>query len=181
MRHTLIPLAVLLLVVPSAVGPTAQGAAPSPAMVRIGVFDSRAVALAYYRTAEFQAETKQLMTDLAAARAANDKTRVDALEFQGPALQNLMHYQVFSTASIPNVIDKITPRLPKVAADAGVSAIVSKWDVAFKGEGVEYVDVTSALVSAFNPSPQVQQMMPQLLSQKPMPLIEAVKTLRPDK
>jgi len=148
---------------------------------RIGVFDSRCVALAYYRTAAFQNGTKQLMADLAAAKTAGDAKKVSDLEFAAPALQNLMHYQVFSTASIPNVIDNVAPALSKVAADAHVALLVSKWDVAFKDASVDYVDVTDAIVQAINPDPRVQQMAAAAKSQPPMPLLEAVKTLRPDR
>jgi hypothetical protein len=102
------------------------------------------------------------------------------LEFQGPALQNLQHYQVFSTASIPNVIEKLTGVLPKVAADAGVSIVVSKWEIAYNRPDVEYVDVTDALVRSFNPNARVQQWIAEGRNQKPIPLIEAVKTLRAD-
>ena len=148
---------------------------------RIGVFDSRCVALAYYRTPEFQNEMKQMRTDLAAARAAGNTNKVSELEYAGPAMQNLLHYQVFSNASIPNVIEKISPALAKIAADARVSVLVSRWDVAFKDAGVDYVDVTDALVKAINSDPQIQQMASAAKSQTPMPLVQAVKTLRPDR
>jgi hypothetical protein len=69
---------------------------------------------------------QQIMADLRDARAANNQARVKELEFQGPAVQSLMHYQVFSTASIPNIVEKLAGVLPKVAADADVSIVVSK-------------------------------------------------------
>jgi len=148
---------------------------------RIGTFDSRMVALAYYNTPEFQKEMQQMRADLTAAKAAKNQAKVDELEFQGPAIQSLLHYQVFSNASIPNVLEKISADLPKVAAAAGVSALVSKWDIAFKNADVEYVDVTDRLVRLFNPTPRVLQMISQAGTQPPLPLMEAVKTLRPDR
>lgn len=149
--------------------------------VRIGVFDSRMVALAYYNSDAHRKFMQQLMSDLQAAKAANDTKRVAELEFQGPALQSLMHYQVFSNASIPNILATLTDVLPKVAAEAKVSAIVSKWDVAYRGSEVEYVDVTDALVRPFNPSDKVRQWIADGKTKEPMPLLEAVRTLRPER
>lgn len=171
----------------SAIGyPAAQTSAstetrPAAARTRIGVYDSRAVALAYYNAPEFQKETQLLRSDLDAAKASNNQARVRDLEFRGPAMQNLLHYQVFSNASIPNVLEKLTATLPTVAAEAGVAMIVSKWDVAFRTEDIEYVDVTDRLVQPFNPSARIQRMIADLKTQKPMPLMEAVRTLRPER
>jgi hypothetical protein len=41
--------------------------------------------------------------------------------------------------------------LPQVAKQAGVSLIVSKWQIAHKDPSVEYVDVTRDLAKLFNP------------------------------
>jgi hypothetical protein len=148
---------------------------------RIGVFDSRCVAVAYYNSPDFQKDTRQMAADLSAAKTAGNAARVTELEFQGPALQNLAHYQVFSNASIPNIVEKLGAVLPGVAADARVPVIVSKWDVAFKDAAVEYVDVTDAIVQAFKPDARVLQMVAAVKPQSPMPLLQAVKTLRPDR
>lgn len=179
-------LTALALVAPMAGRPAAQTSPaasnrPAVARTRIGVFDSRAVAVAYYTTPEFQKEMQQMMAELGAAKAAKNQAKVDELEFQGPAIQNLLHYQGFSTASIPNVLGKLAGVLPKVAAEAGVSMIVSKWEVAFKGADVDYVDVTDLLVRPFNPSAQTLNTIAQIKTQAPIPLLDAVKTLRADR
>jgi hypothetical protein len=161
---------------PSSVPP--PSAAPT---VRIGVFDSRMVALAYYNSDEHRRFMQDLMAQLKAAKAANDTAKIADLEFRGPALQSLMHYQVFSNASIPNVMDRLAPDLPKVAAEARVPVIVSKWDVAFHDPNVEYVDVTDALVARFNPSEQVQKWIADGKTKAPIPLLQAVMTLRPER
>jgi hypothetical protein len=161
---------------------TTSGSAPATApKVRIGVFDSRFVALAYYNSDEHRRFMQDLMSQLQAAKAANDTAKITDLEFRGPALQNLMHYQVFSNASIPNVMQKLAPDLPRIAADAGVSVIVSKWDVAFQGANVEYVDVTDALVARFNPDDKVRKWIADGKTKDPIPLLDAVMTLRPER
>ena len=156
-------------------------AAPAEQKVRIGVFDSRMVALAYYNGDEHRKLMQDLMAQLKAAKASSDTAKVAELEFRGPALQNLMHYQVFSNASIPNVMEKLAPELPRIASEARVSVIVSKWDVAYRQESVEYVDVTDALVARFTPNDRVKQWIADGKSKAPIPLLEAVMTLRPER
>lgn len=176
--------AVWIAALTGAVAAQTAPAAPAPAgaqRVRVGVFDSRLVALAYYNSPEYRAFMQDLMTQLKAAKAANDTAKIADLEFRGPALQNLMHYQVFSNASIPNVMEKLAPDLPRIAADARVSIIVSKWDVAFHDPNVEYVDLTDALVSGFKPDEKVRKWIDSGRTQKPIPLLEAVMTLRPER
>ena len=75
----------------------------------------------------------------------------------------------------------LAPALPTIAASARVSVIVSKWDVAFRDPNVEYVDVTDALVARFNPSEKVQKWIADGRSKEPMPLLDAVMTLRPER
>ncbi len=62
-----------------------------------------------------------------------------------------------------------------------VSVIVSKWDVAFHDPNVEYVDVTDALVARFNPNEKVQKWIESGKARDPIPLLEAVMTLRPER
>lgn len=155
--------------------------APGAQKVRIGVYDSRMVALAYYNSADHRKFMQDLMAQLKAAQTANDAPKVAELQYRGPALQNLMHYQVFSNASIPNVMEKLAPELPRVAQNAQVSMIVSKWEVAYRRDDVEYVDVTDALVGLFHPDPKVLGWVADGKSKAPIPLIEAVMTIRPER
>ncbi len=163
---------------------SAQTAKPGPApasRMRVGVFDSRMVALAYYNSAEHRTFVRQLMSDLDAAKKADNKTRIAELEFQGPALQNLMHYQVFSNASIPNITAKLQDDLARIAREQRVGVIVSKWDLAYRDPDVEYVDVTDALVERFHPDEKIRKWMAEGKGKEPIPLFEAVMTLRPER
>ena len=92
-----------------------------------------------------------------------------------------MHYQVFSTASIPNVMEKLGPTLPQVAERTGVALIVSKWDVSYQRDDVERVDVTDELVRQFVPNEKVQKWINEGAAKPPVPLLELVKTMRPDR
>jgi hypothetical protein len=80
-----------------------------------------------------------------------------------------MHQQAFSTATVASILEKASDRLPAVAKQAGVSAIVSKWEVPYKDASIETVDVTAALVKLFNQDPQALKMIDQIQAQPPVP------------
>ena len=150
------------------------GGAQAPARLRVGTFDSRLVALAYYRSPATREWMKALRADIEKAKAANDEKRVKELEAQGPARQSLMHLQVFSNGSISNVTSVIADRLPAIAAAAGVSAIVSKWELPYAETTVEQVDVTAQIAALFDPDDATRKMMESMKSQKPMSFVAAL-------
>ncbi len=146
-------------------GAPARAAAPT----RIGVFDSRAIAIAYWRSPEGLRQLSALHEEYARAKAANDEKRVKELEQEGPWQQVRMHQQAFSTATVAAILDKVSERLPAIAKEAGVSAIVSKWEVPYKDASVETVDVTVPLVRLFNADERMLKMVTEIQAQPPVP------------
>ena len=164
-------LGVLLAAVPAGPVVAAGGA---PAAVRIGTFDSRAVALAYYRSPDRKADIGAMRADLEKAKAAGDQKKVEELQARGPAMQMLMHQQVFSNGSIGNITAAMASRLPDVAKAAGVVAIVSSWELPHSAPGVELVDVTPQVVALFAPDAQTTKIIESMKGQKPMALLDAL-------
>lgn len=118
----------------------------------IGTFDSRCVAVAYYRSAEFLAEVDEQKAEYEAALQSGNTDRADELGILGPEQQQLAHEQVFSTGDIDEIIWMIWSELPAVAEETGVDVIVSTWDIIYRDEMMQFVDVTDQLVMFFNPS-----------------------------
>jgi len=122
--------------------------------VRVGVYDSRAIAVAFVGSEVF----KQYMTDLksqhATAEAAGDKKRIAELEEEGAAQQKRFHKQAFSTAPVDNLLKHIKDQILKIEKDAAVQIIVSKWDekALTQYKSAEQVDVTMQLVEALKPN-----------------------------
>lgn len=77
MRSLMLPLAIgsLMLLWTSA----GYGQEPSPSPVRIGTFDSRAIATAFYNSAEFGEKVQRVERDLEAARAAGDSSWTEVI------------------------------------------------------------------------------------------------------
>ena len=95
---------------------------------RIGVYDSRAVAIAFAGSEAFEKWLTALRAEHDKAKAAGDDKRVAELAAKGKNRQALAHKQAFSTAPVDEILEHITDGLPAIKAKAGVTAIVSKWD-----------------------------------------------------
>lgn len=143
---------------------------PKPPPLRVGTFESRAIALAFWRSEEGMKQINGIREKYEKAKAAKDEKRMKQLEIEGPGLQVRMHQQVFSTGSVTDIIEKMKTALPPIAKEAGVSLIVSKWQIAYKDPSVEYVDVTPQLAKLFNPSDEVMKMIEDLRKKEPVPI-----------
>ncbi len=148
---------------------TVQGQPAGP-FIRIGTYDSRAIAVAYARSDMNRNWLAQLIADRDKAKAAGDEKRVRELETQGKAQQARLHEQGFSTGSVSNLMDKIRQEIPAVAKSAGVMLVVSKWEVMYRDPAVEYVDVTIPLVRRFSADPEVLRIAEELMKHDPIPL-----------
>lgn len=139
---------------------------------RIGTYDSRAIAVAYAGSPVQQKLMAPLRAAHQAAKQAGDRAEVEKLEARGRALQQSAHRQAFSTAPVDDLLEQIAEALPAIRRDAGVTALVSIWDAAglARHAGAERVDVTDALVDAFQPTARQRKTVEEIRKQKPLPL-----------
>lgn len=176
-RNVVLALAVGLVAAMLALPSTRQAVAqPTPARPRIGVYESRAISLAYARSGAGMAARKNVMDDLqeqlADAKTANDAKKVAEIKARGATMQTLANIQVFSNAPADEALAVIHDKLPAVAKDAGVSVITSRLD--FQGDDVDVVDVTDKLVAEFKPDPRTLTTINELRKRKPITLLEAL-------
>lgn len=150
---------------------------PANTKERIGVYDSRAVAVAYCGSALHNKSMSTLRAEFDKAKAAGNQKRVAEFKAEGAAGQKLMHLQGFSTASVDDILDQIKGSLPAIKEKAGVTALVSKWDKPglAKYKDADVVDVTMALVDAFNPNDRQRKSAIEIQKRDPIPLEEAEK------
>lgn len=179
MRHVVIVLTIGAVIALAAISARPTRAADAPAAVakvKIGTFDTRAIALAYGRSAEFQKVVQAAMAEHKKAKDAGDTKAVEAVEAKMKGLQDKMHWQVFSNWNIDDILPKIKPNYPEIAKKAGVVAIVPS--VEFVGAGVETVDVTDLMAAQFSPDEKTKSLMQDMSKSKPLPLeeIKKVKT-----
>jgi hypothetical protein len=145
--------------------------------VRIGVYDSRAVAYVQFSS---EANLKIINEAVAKAKEAQktmDKKAAEELANQFKEGQRKIHRQVFSMAPIDDVLEKIKDRLPEIQKKAGVSVLISKWDEEKLKQypKAEKIDVTDALVEEFKPTEKQKKMLEEIKKTKPLSLEEADK------
>jgi len=152
-----------------------RGDSPStaPAGLRVGVYDPRAIAVAYAHSDFFAKILQQHKADHDAAKAAGDQKRVKELEAWGESQQIRAHLQVFGGAPVDDCLDKVRDRLPQVAQTAGVQVITRKTDYA--DAGAEVVDVTDDLVQLFNPDAKTLRIIEAFKKQPLIPLEQVAK------
>ena len=171
----------LIAVIP--VSFAASGCASKPAKPadspteRIGVYDSRAVAVAWVGTEAFTQSLNALRKDAEQAKADGDRERASALEKQGAAMQQRLHTQGFSTAPVDDILAHFQDQLARIRLATGAAALVSKWDEAAlaKHAGAEQLDVTEQLVDAMHPNDRQRKSALEIVKSKPIPLAQAEK------
>lgn len=136
------------------------------AVVRVGTYDNRAVAIAWFHS-EFN-DVGTLHEQAQAAEKAGDKAKLKELKERGPKLQRKLHFQGFGRAPVTDLLEPVEDRLAEAAAAAGVDAIV--FECNFAVEGVEVVDVTDEVVRLFDPSPKALKTIEELRKHDPVPL-----------
>ena len=147
--------------------------------LRIGVFDSRAVAAAYMNSTDFQERLNADRADYAKAKEGKNEKRIREIEGRMKSMQRRAHEQVFSTGSVAEIMAMPTLKgaLPGVAKKAGVQVIVSKWELNGQGPEAEVVDVTEDLAALFRISDEARaegRDWKGILKHAPLPMSEVV-------
>ena len=109
----------------------------------IGTFDSRAVKLAYDTAA------------MAGLMPAVDVPKPMAFR------------QGFGKGDVSEYLDLIRDEIPRIAKEAGVNVIVSKWDIEYNDPNVKFVDVTEALIQPFKPTEERIKIIRDMMAKPP--------------
>jgi hypothetical protein len=145
--------------------------------MRVGVYDSRAVAVAYANSTESREAMKPVETEHQKAKAAQDQKKMKELASRMKLRQLRMHEQGFSTGSVAGIMETVKGQLPDVAKKLGVAVIVSKWELNFQSAEVEVVDVTDELVALFHVTDKGKEWAKGVKSRPPVPLEEITQEL----
>jgi len=146
----------------------------SPASVRIGTYDSRAIAIVFVNSAEHMKFLAGLQAEITEAKAAKNDTLTRQKAKTMEAYQVLMHLRGFSVGSVSDILEKRKAEVDSVAREAGVWTIVSKFELIQSGTGEDVVDVTLPLARIFKPSEQQLKLISQLQGQQPLPMLDAL-------
>ena len=125
---------------------------------KVGVYDSRSVAIAYCGSAKFE-------EDLRNEQAAGGLKAKSAMLNR----QRMMHKQGFGKAPVDDILAKYPDEVRAVCEKRGVARIVSKWDKkALKSIAEENrVDVTADLIEVPGPSERQRRSAIEIQKYKP--------------
>lgn len=162
---TLILFVPLLTLLPSCSSPK-----DTSTIAPIGIYDSRAVAIAFAGSPPHEKKLTSLMEKRQKAKKSGDQATVAKLEAQGQAMQKKAHQQAFGTAPVDEIIDLIPDKISTIKQQAGVTHLVSKWDqVTLKQhQGAQHIDLTMKLVDALSPTAQQRERAIGILNKKPV-------------
>jgi hypothetical protein len=138
--------------------------------IRVGTFDSRAIAVAAVNSKAHQDALAKVMAEHERAKAANDTNQIAAIRARMNTKQRRQHEQGFSTASVVSLLESVRSKLPDVAQAANVDLIASKWEVAFASDNVETIDVTDQIVKLFTPSERSLRWIQEVRKRQPIPI-----------
>jgi hypothetical protein len=136
--------------------------------IRVGVFDSRAVAIWYFRSDE----NKKVMQDLFAERTEavkkGDSALVKKINEKGPLLQRIAHDKGFGRGSVAEILEKHSDVIKELGKKEKLSLILSKWEVNYSAGDVELVDITLKLLDILKAPEDVKKMMSEIDKHKPV-------------
>ena len=141
-------------------------------LVKVGIYDTRIIALVYYRSEEHSNYISQLKKEREEAMEAGDDELVELINKKGPGMQDLAHKQGFSTLPIPNLLEKIKDSIPVIAERFELDVIMNKWEIIYQKDKVEFIDISMEMISFFNPSEETMKLVDQMSEVDPVPLSE---------
>ena len=144
---------------------------------RIGVYDSRAVAVAYAGSPFQEKKMKEMRAQLKKAKEGGDTKEVSRLEAAGQTWQSKLMKQGFGTAPVDDILANIASELPEIQKAAGVTSLISKWNKTEleKHPKAKQVDVTMRLVDAFHPNETQRKHAIEIQKKRP----EKIKEMNP--
>ena len=143
---------------------------------RIGIYDSRAIAVAFVGSEVYNRtvgkEMAKKMAECKKAESEGDQQKLAELKAWGEAQQSLLHKQGFSTSPVDDILVHITGQLPEIKKQAGVELLVSKWDekALEKHKSAARVDVTMQLIEAFKPNEKQKKNAIEIQKHDPVPI-----------
>ena len=141
---------------------------PKGAKIRIGTYDSRAIAIAYVPSRFDPTAEKKLAHDK--AKAAGDLAKIKELESWGVQHQRQLHFQGFGRAPVDDLLEPVKVQIAKLAREKQLAVITMNCD--YTSEQVELVDVTDDLVKLYDPSERTLKHVREIRKIKPTSLVQ---------
>ena len=141
--------------------------------IRVGVYDNRAIATAYFGSSFNPLMSKR--AEFEAAKEAGDSAKVQQLEAWGPKFQRQIQFQGFCRVPVDDLLEYVKDKLPNIAKENSLDFI--GWLPNYTSSNVEIikVDITSQLIALYNPTEKILDEVKQIIAVPPTPLGEIVQ------
>lgn len=141
--------------------------------VKIGVYDSRVVAYTFSLTNDFTDSINVLTAKRDSAQKRGDRAMTFVLDKTLNSLKGVYYRKIFSTYPVDDILSTLTDAVKQISEKAGVSALVSKWEMPYVAENIQLIDLTKELSLLFADSTTVAMLYPPEGIPKPKSLVEA--------
>ncbi|MCX6287572.1 MAG: hypothetical protein NTY96_10700 [Bacteroidetes bacterium] len=162
---------IFILILTALISSPALAQKKSPAL-KIGTYDSRTVIFAWSRTDLLKQHMMKWKQQNDSAQKSHDTARIKELAVEAMSFQHLLHLMVFSNGSVSSFMEIIKVKLPGLAKTAGVSVIVSKWELNYSDPSFEVIDLTNQVAALFQPKENIDKMASEIAKQAPVPIDE---------
>ena len=143
---------------------------PQTTTIRIGVFDSRAVGIAWFNSSVSSSHERAdvLNSRMKEAIEKNDSDAIASLEREAKLRQAMQHEMAFGTGSIRFVLEEIKDKISQIAKENNLSVVVSKWEINCPADNVELVDITDKIADIFQPDERVKGWLKEMKNVEPV-------------
>lgn len=172
---TLILMAVTLGVGCALTAHSQSNKTPKKELLRVGVYDSRAIVLAYTYSAHNDNIMVKKSTEKKEAEQAGDVEKARQIDAWMNWFAIHRHAQGFGTEPVHDLLACVQKKIPQIAQEAGVDILVSKWEFDYRTSDAAVVDVTDNLARAFDPEPGVFETIEKFKTIAPLSYEEIVR------
>jgi hypothetical protein len=141
---------------------------PTSKKIRIGIYDNRAIAVAY-APSKFNPVAEK-MKIYKQAQADGDQAKAKELEQWGKTHQRQLHFQGFGHVPVGDLLEPLNEQIAQLAKAKRLAAITMNCE--FVSDSVELVDVTDDLVKLFQPSEKTLERVAEIRKTEPLSLAE---------
>jgi carboxypeptidase C (cathepsin A) len=138
---------------------------------RVGTYDSRVVAVAYFNSGysrNIMQTLKELNVKMQKAKQENDSAMIKQLNFEGPTRQAMLHEKGFGTGSVRFEMMEIKDKIDSLAKAEKIDLVVSKWELNYSNANCEVIDITEKIAALFKPNERVKNILHEILKSEPI-------------
>jgi hypothetical protein len=144
------------------------GITSASAKQKIGIYDSRLVAVAYANSEQFQAETKTAMEAYQKAIESKDSLSMKKIESERALMQRIFHDKGFGKGSVAEYLENKEDIFRALATKFDLISIVSKWELNYHSDDIELIDITIDLLKELKANEKVLKMYETMKSNPPV-------------